>query len=443
MSTNGVNPLGSTNTNALQQTTKQTQQQKVTLDPSQDTLTLTTSTKLKKEKNAGLIAGVVAGAVALVAAGTAIYKGKGGKATKTITKGAEELTNAAEQAVKGLEDIEFNKGVAKLKDDGSKFTGKISDTLKNGNKIELEYKDGYLQKSIKTDKEGKELLSKTYGENGYRSITIKKNEKLADKELASIRRQRFYGETISDARHKTITELENFDRTGLSKNQNKKLDEIIQAKKARLESKVSVNKTATKTLKNPTRADVTAKFKDVFGENDEYMEKILKVAGEKGIKDGDLYTLLEGIQGEPGKFEAGKASIPVKRLFQLMNAENFDINKILKGMEIVKNGKLCCKQEDLYDFLENDFDLEKFERAVKAVGENEFQLHDNYIIGMGFSDKIEEFEKTIEVLRKNGLEPDRNEFTEMLKKEDYSVDKLEAAIKKQIETGERFYYGQI
>ena len=57
-----------------------------------------------------------------------------------------------------LKDIKFSNGIAKK--NGGNFSGKIKDTLKNGDKIILEYKDGILQSSRRN---GKQTFQKTYG----------------------------------------------------------------------------------------------------------------------------------------------------------------------------------------------------------------------------------------------------------------------------------------
>lgn len=57
-----------------------------------------------------------------------------------------------------LKDIKFDKGIASLSD-GSKFSGKIEDKLKNGDNIVLEYIDGVLQKSSRS---GSLNFEKTY-----------------------------------------------------------------------------------------------------------------------------------------------------------------------------------------------------------------------------------------------------------------------------------------
>lgn len=69
------------------------------------------------------------------------------------------------KAVK-LEGIDFNKGFAKLKDQTEGFTGKIKDVLPNGDKITLEYKDGFIQKSIRRGSKNFEKVFETV-DSGY------------------------------------------------------------------------------------------------------------------------------------------------------------------------------------------------------------------------------------------------------------------------------------
>ena len=60
-----------------------------------------------------------------------------------------------------LSRVKFEKGVA-YGLDGEKYTGIIEDTLKSGDKIQLEIKDGLIQKSTKTRQNGERLFEKTY-----------------------------------------------------------------------------------------------------------------------------------------------------------------------------------------------------------------------------------------------------------------------------------------
>ena len=104
---------------------------------------------------------------------------KGGKKKLALALGALAIAGAAAVAIyktsKGqgvkLADITFEKGIASLKEGGEKFTGVIKDTLKNGDKVVLEYTDGVIQKSTR---EGSKNLQKIFSkaENGNRLVTI-------------------------------------------------------------------------------------------------------------------------------------------------------------------------------------------------------------------------------------------------------------------------------
>lgn len=85
-----------------------------------------------------------------------------------------------------LNKITFEKGVASLKKNGEKFSGKVKDTLKNGDKIVLEYKDGIIQSSNRI---GSKNISKKFEYLGGNKIvhstkggkisTINVSEKIA------------------------------------------------------------------------------------------------------------------------------------------------------------------------------------------------------------------------------------------------------------------------
>lgn len=99
---------------------------------------------------------------------------------------------------KALSDINFNKGVAKL-NNGKNYTGIIQDTLKNGDKITLEYADGILKKSTRSGRQsfekvyqtledGSKVVVKTQGDNVVKTnITeIQNNVKKAQKDLKEL-----------------------------------------------------------------------------------------------------------------------------------------------------------------------------------------------------------------------------------------------------------------
>ena len=70
-----------------------------------------------------------------------------------------------------LENINFDKGVANLKN-GKKFTGAIEDTLKNGDKITMKYKDGILQESTR---KGSQTFTKVYEYTDGKLAKVSKN----------------------------------------------------------------------------------------------------------------------------------------------------------------------------------------------------------------------------------------------------------------------------
>lgn len=123
--------------------------QKINLEQQPDTFESSSKTENNKDakKQTAKYIAIVAAAVAVTAG--AIFAFKKGKSVK-------------------LENIKFDKGIASLKD-GTKFTGKIKDKLKNGDKIVMEYADGVLQKSTRS---GAKNIEKVYevAQNGDKIV---------------------------------------------------------------------------------------------------------------------------------------------------------------------------------------------------------------------------------------------------------------------------------
>ena len=118
--------------------------------------TKTTSTEVKDGKKKLALALTALGVTA--AAGIAIYKASKGQAVK-------------------LSDIKFEKGIASLKEGGENFTGIIKDTLKNGDKVILEYENGIIKNSSRTGANISLRKIFTNDENGERLIKIIQNGK--------------------------------------------------------------------------------------------------------------------------------------------------------------------------------------------------------------------------------------------------------------------------
>ena len=69
-----------------------------------------------------------------------------------------------------LKNIEFDKGIAKLKETGENFSGQIRDKLKNGDEIILSYEDGKIFHAIRN---GQKNCFKAFSKNGKINSSVK------------------------------------------------------------------------------------------------------------------------------------------------------------------------------------------------------------------------------------------------------------------------------
>ena len=117
----------------------------------------------KKKMVAALAGLAILGATAVM-----IFKGRGKQASDILEESNEAIT-------KNLSDIKFDKGIAKQGDE--LFSGVIEDTLKNGQKITLEYQNGIIQKATKDG------IEKTFDHEASKKladIAKEENDKLKD-----------------------------------------------------------------------------------------------------------------------------------------------------------------------------------------------------------------------------------------------------------------------
>lgn len=123
--------------------------QKVNLEQQPDTFESSSKTENDKTKKHKALKYIGIGIAVLTAVAGTILAVKSGKSVK-------------------LENIKFDKGIASLQD-GTKFTGKVKDSLKNGDKIVMEYADGVLQKSTRS---GAKNIEKVYevAQNGDKIV---------------------------------------------------------------------------------------------------------------------------------------------------------------------------------------------------------------------------------------------------------------------------------
>ncbi len=132
--------------------------QKQNLESKSDTVELSIKKEQIKKSKKSLAFGMIA-AAAIAILGSVYSLKKTGK----IDKAGEIGKNVFK-----LADVNFDKGVAKLKD-GSNFTGVIEDVLKNKDKITLQYVDGAIQYS---SREGQKNFEKVFEVvNGEKIVT--------------------------------------------------------------------------------------------------------------------------------------------------------------------------------------------------------------------------------------------------------------------------------
>ena len=140
-------------------------------------------------QNSGLSTGVKVaigtGLTALAAYGIyAATRGKVKPKTTPIAGTNNPVQEIKELTVENFKKVgHFNKGKAKLAD-GANYTGKIVSENKDGSKVEMEYLDGVLQKSIKT-KGSETIFEKNYkysDELGLKEV-IENNKTVLEKEI--------------------------------------------------------------------------------------------------------------------------------------------------------------------------------------------------------------------------------------------------------------------
>lgn len=152
----------------------------------------------KKSQDILKWAGIIAAGALLV--GGTIYGIKKGKTTS-------------------LEDIDFNKGIAKLKQSGEEFSGTIKHKLKNGDKLTMTYENGILKKSTR---KGNKAFTKTYeyDADGKISKLVKDGRELNTAEKRNLTKR------ILDEVHERGIQIEALERTIEARNAEIKAQEF-------------------------------------------------------------------------------------------------------------------------------------------------------------------------------------------------------------------------
>ena len=152
----------------------------------------------KKSQDILKWAGIIAAGALLV--GGTIYGIKKGKTTS-------------------LEDIDFNKGIAKLKQSGEEFSGTIKHKLKNGDKLTMTYENGILKESTR---KGNKAFTKTYeyDTDGKISKLVKDGRELNTAEKRKLTKR------ILDETHERDIQIEALERTREARNTEIKAQEF-------------------------------------------------------------------------------------------------------------------------------------------------------------------------------------------------------------------------
>lgn len=159
-----------------------------------------------------------------MAAGVAILKGKSGKVNPESL--GETITNIADKS-KLLKEIDFNKGIASIKNTNEKFSGVISDVLNNGDKITLEYSQGILQKSTRS---GGKNFTKVFKEvNGDKIVETIENNATRTTNITNIEKK------VKEAQDKLNNILENKDNLSLNEFRKQTKEIKFKSKKQKVE----------------------------------------------------------------------------------------------------------------------------------------------------------------------------------------------------------------
>lgn len=146
--------------------------------------------------------------------------------------------------VKGLSDINFSKGVAKL-DSGKNYSGVIQDTLKNGDKITLQYADGVLKKSTRNGSINFEKVYETL-EDGSKVVTKTQGDKVVKTNITDI--QNAAKDAQKDLEHllgrKDELDISDFKKQAdaisfKSKKQQGEINDILTHKQAVIDEKIA------------------------------------------------------------------------------------------------------------------------------------------------------------------------------------------------------------
>ena len=318
----------------------------------------------KKSQDILKWAGIIAAGALLV--GGTIYGIKKGKTTS-------------------LEDIDFNKGIAKLKQSGEEFSGTIKHKLKNGDKVKMTYENGILKKSTR---KGSKAFTKTYeyGTDGKISKLVKDGKELNTAEKRKLTKR------ILDEAHEREIQKEALERTREARNTETKAQEFQE----RIFK--NVDKSTQKSAEES--ANVLNELLDEKYKQEALERADAKVAAkefeEKAQKE--YFSRVDKTGGKVARESARKFMTPYERVDDILNDESlnynaFELKNAQKNSEYIKkyfnpetisalsdrqiatlNMRANCEADfaEAAKFLEDNFTTEEIKKISNGTYSNVF-----------------------------------------------------------------------
>ncbi len=272
-----------------------------------------------------------------------------------------------------LSEIKFDKGIATLKDSGQKFSGKIKDKLKNGDKVTLEYVDGILQKSTK---KGSKTLEKTYSVvNGEKIVKNVQNGTTKEVNITKINNEvKNSQEKLNNIiKNNSSLSLDDFktqvkDIKYTNKNQKVEIDKII-ADKQKAIVEQQIYKKTNKQLSEVTFENGLAKFN-----GEPYSGKVYHT-----LPNGDKVVLEYNTLGELKKSEVSGSRNFVKEYDAIGNIKitESDSKRVVNPRNMARNtmSRLEYEKEAL-DRLNSILKEDDYDKVTKFLNDetNNFSL---------------------------------------------------------------------
>lgn len=322
-------------------------------------------------------------------------------------------SNTVQKLVKKFNEIDFNKGTARLKD-GSVFTGAVEKVSENGDKLSLEYVDGILQKSTKTTNGVeviKEYVDGVISKKNGKVVDIKKVQDEVKAQQAKLKELLANGEISSEEFKKQTDEIKfksKKQEAEIKETLNKKVeaekaeaDRITQEaqEKAEAEAKakteadrlkkeaeekaeadrIAQEKAFTdfkKSLKNMSDEELENSYNVTIARRNELRRKAQKLEQESGVPSTSEYNTLKMLnKSERQEYELLERKIDIISIEQTNRDYDF-VNKILCMPEDTMVATKHCTEyinsaeyKELTDYYDN-YECNDYYRGNKKAAMN-------------------------------------------------------------------------